>query len=575
VGRSNSFARLSLGGAAGIGAVLLTSLPAFAQNESAPPAEPGGGAEPAATEPAPLPPPPPASDEATGTEFKPRFVLETGRTPNRPPDKDELRFQLHGEYQVRGSLLSDLPLRSFGTTPGTSTLGQTQRLYHWMRFTPRLTYRDKLTVIGQLDVPRGLIAGQETRHVDSAERPLDDRQPLQIDPRWLYLEYMSPIGLFRVGQQPSHWGMGILADDGDHPTLFGDYYGGSIVERIAYATKPAGKSSPFTVAIAGDLVFKDATADLTDKDRAFQGVLAAFYGDEHDNTIGFYGVYRHQQREAESLPGITFDETLKVWVFDSAGKFNAKIPGVQGHVFGEYEIAYLLGDTSYVRTLTQAANNEREDIRALGAALRLGAVTTTGSGNDRYGDFAATLEWGWAQGDADPNDGVNHRFRFDPNHNVGLILFDEVLNWKTARAASIAEDNGLLARPAAGSDLLPSNGSVFGATYLYPTVVVRPVRQLDLKLGAVIAQTTADFVDPVRVATGGEYVNYDGGDAKSHDLGVELDGGFEYRLPLDYDMTLQLGAQGGVFFPGNAFADGSGQKIDNQYLGVARFGIQY
>jgi len=303
--------------------------------------------------------------------------------------------------------------------------------------------------------------------------------------------------------------------------------------------------------------------------------LAAFYGDEHDNTIGFYGVYRHQQREAESLPGITFDETLKVWVFDSAGKFNAKIPGVQGHVFGEYEIAYLLGDTSYVRTLTQAANNEREDIRALGAALRLGAVTTTGSGNDRYGDFAATLEWGWAQGDADPNDGVNHRFRFDPNHNVGLILFDEVLNWKTARAASIAEDNGLLARPAAGSDLLPSNGSVFGATYLYPTVVVRPVRQLDLKLGAVIAQTTADFVDPVRVATGGEYVNYDGGDAKSHDLGVELDGGFEYRLPLDYDMTLQLGAQGGVCFPGNAFADGSGQKIDNQYLGVARFGIQY
>lgn len=522
-----------------------------------------------------MPPPPPASDEATGTEFKPRFVLETGRVEPRPPDKDELRFQIHGEYQVRGYVLSDLPLRPFGPAPGTGSLGQTERLYHWLRFTPRLTYRESLKVIGQLDVPRGMIAGQEPAHVGAAESPFEEQQPLKIEPRWLYLEYLSPIGLFRAGQQPSHWGMGILANDGDHPSLFGDYFGGSIAERILFATKPLGKESPLNVAIAGDIVFKDATADLVDEDRAFQGVLAAFYQDKQDNMLGFYGVYRYQNREQEGVASRPFDETLKVWVFDSSGKFNAKIPGVQGHVFGEYEVAYLHGDTNYVRTLAQAAANEREDIRALGAAIRLGAVTTEGSGDDRYGDFAASLEWGWAQGDADPNDGVNRRFRFDPNHNVGLILFDEVLAWKSARAASIAQDEGLLGRPAAGSDLLPSNGSVFGATYLNPTIVFRPVRQLDLKLGAVIAQSTADFVDPVRVSTNGTFENYDGGDPRSHDLGVELDGGFEYRLGLDYDMTLELGAQGGVFFPGNAFADAAGNKMDNQYLGVARLGLQY
>ena len=43
----------------------------------------------------------------------------------------------------------------------------------------------------------------------------------------------------------------------------------------------------------------------------------------------------------------------------------------------------------------------------------------------------------------------------------------------------------------------------------------------------------------------------------------------------DYDMTLQLGAQGGVFFPGNAFADAAGNKMDKQYLGVAKLGLQY
>lgn len=523
----------------------------------------------------PVPPPPPPSDEAAGTEFKPRFLLETGRVPVAPPDPEQLRVQLHGEYQVRGTLLSDLALRPFGNDPSTSKLGQTARVEHWLRFTPRVSYRDTLTLIGQLDVPTGFFAGQETQHVDSAERPYDERQPLGIEPRWLYLEYLSPIGLFRVGQQPSHWGMGMLANDGDHPSLFGDYHGGSITERIAFATKPAGKESPFTVAVAGDLVFKDQTADLTGDDQAFQGVLAAFYADKHDNMLGFYGVYRHQRRTRESLAGREFDETLRVWALDSSGRFNAKIPGINGHVFGEYEIAYLLGDTSYVRTISQTRNNDREDIRALGAAARLGAVTTSGSGDQRWGNFVASLEWGWTSGDANPNDGVSRRFRFDPNHNVGLILFDEVLAWKTARAASIAEDPGLTARPPAGSDFLPSNGAVFGATYLNPTVVFRPTRPLDLKLGAVIAQTTADFVDPVQVATDGKYRNYDGGDPRSHDLGVELDLGVEYRLALDYDMKLELGAQAGAFFPGNAFADAAGDKLGKQYLAALRLGLQY
>ena len=83
------------------------------------------------------------------------------------------------------------------------------------------------------------------------------------------------------------------------------------------------------------------------------------------------------------------------------------------------------------------------------------------------------------------------------------------------------------------------------------------------------------MVDPVQVATTGRFRNWDGGDPKSHDLGVEIDLGTEYRMPLDYGMTLELGAQGGVFFPGNAFADGDGHKMDKQYLGVGRLGLQY
>ncbi len=550
--------------AAALGSVVVWSQAAVAQ--------PAPAAAPAEGRPVP-PPPPPPSDEAAGTGFKPAFVLDTGRTPLSPPDPEKLRFQVHGQYQFRVMGLSDLPLTPFGLVPDTDHLGQTTRVLHWLRITPRLTVGRKIAVTGQIDVPYGFFAGQETSHVDAAETPYNVRQPLHIAPRWLYLDWMNPVGLVRVGQQPSHWGMGIIANDGDHPRTFGDYHGGSIVERVLLGVRPAGNDSPFNVAVAGDLVFKDPNADLVDGDHAFQGVLAAFYQNRNDNMLGFYGVYRHQTRDAAGLTDFT--EKLDVWALDSAGHFNAKIPGSQGHVFGEYEVAYLFGRTNFVRTVQQTTNNEDESLRQLGAATRLGAVLTAGKGDERWGSFVGSLEWGWASGDADPNDGTTKRFTFDPNHTVGLILFNEVMAWKTARAASIAQDPALVARPNPGTDLVPSNGGVFGATYLYPTVIVRPVRQLDLKAGAVIAQSTADFVDPVQVGTTGRFRNYNGGSATSHDLGLELDTGVEYRLALDNDMTLQLGAQGGMFFPGGAFTDAAGNKMANQYIGVGRLGLQY
>jgi hypothetical protein len=522
----------------------------------------------------PVPPPPPPSDEAAGTAFNDGLVLDTGRTAVTPAEPGTLRFQVHGQYQARLTGLSNLPLEPYENNPATASLGQTARLYHWLRITPRLQIGKSLEVIGQIDVPRGFILGQDTRDVGAAREPLNETQPLKVAPRWLYVNWMTPIGLFRVGQQPSDWGMGILANDGDHPTLFGDYRGGSIVERVLYATRPAGRDSPFNVAVAGDLVFKDPNADLTNDDVAWQGVLAAFYENKHQDMVGVYGVYRDQHRDAAGV-GTPFTERTRVGVVDSAGKFNAKIPGGTGHVFGSYEVAYVFGKTSYVRTLSETVNNQEESVSQLGAAARLGAVTTSGQGDHRWGSFVASIEWGWASGDADPNDGTQRRFTFDPNHNVGLILFNEALAWKTARAATIAEDPALSARPMPGTDLLPSNGGIFGATYLYPTVVVRPMPQLDLKAGAVIAQTTADFVDPVALGVQGRFQNYDGGNPLGHGLGLELDAGFEYRLALDYNMTLQLGAEGGVFFPGDAFANQAGDLMANQYIGVGRLGLQY
>jgi hypothetical protein len=122
---------------------------------------------------------------------------------------------------------------------------------------------------------------------------------------------------------------------------------------------------------------------------------------------------------------------------------------------------------------------------------------------------------------------------------------------------------------------LPSNGGVFGAQYINPTFLFRPRRWWDVKAGMVIAQSTADVVDPLRIVTQGAYVNYRGGDPHRHDLGEEVDVGTEVRVPLEHQLTLQLGAQGGVLFPGGALADAMNAGMKTPWLGMLRAGLQF
>ncbi|MEJ7727912.1 MAG: hypothetical protein WKG00_01725 [Polyangiaceae bacterium] len=548
----------------------------------------------AAPPPAATPGPPP--DDPTG--FEERLVFDTGRIAVAPPAADRIAVDVHGEYQLRYRAHNDLRLQPPQLDPSANTLGLNQYVYHWLRITPRLRYRDKIQIVGQIDIPRGMIFGDTTQYVDRVRDSLSEERWYEVQPRYLYLEYQAPFGLFRIGQQGSHWGMGLLANDGDHPTLFGDYQRGSLVDRVLFATTPMGRGTPLTIAIAGDLVFEDNTADLIDGDdpdfdddddvgnRALQGVLAVLWRTK-PAEIGIYGVLRKQDTERESVPGSAsnasltpFQDGLTVGVLDLSGKFNAPVGGAEAFVYGEFEWAFIFGSSNALRSapgsvINARAERESERVRTFGGAVTLGAVKVTGTGKERFGRVVGEVEWGYASGDADPYDGTTRRFTFDPNHNVGLVLFDHVMAWKTARSATIAQDPRIVNRATPGLQLLPSKGGVFGATYLNPRVIVRPWHWMDLKAGAVIAQTTADLVDPYQAGALGSYRNYDGGDPERHDLGVELDAGVEGRIALDGVTTVQVGAEGGVLFTGHAFDDDAGNGLGKQYAGQLELGLQY
>jgi hypothetical protein len=515
---------------------------------------------------------------ADDSAFIDRLVLDTGRFSAPEARETSTNFSVHGEYQLRFRAYSDLPLQQpIGAAPGVSEdLGSNYHLYHWLRIKPVFQYQKAFKVVGEIDIPRGMIVGDTTDQVGAATDPLDEERWYDVFPRQLYMQYLTPIGLLRIGHQTSHWGMGILANDGDHPTLFGDVKRGAIVERLLFATRPGGADHPLAVALGGDFVFEDSRADALDnEDRALQAIAAVRW-DTPGFELGVYGVFRHQERDAESVDALTpFTEELTVGVADIAGKFNYPIAGNDAYLFGEFEFAFIAGTTNFVRNIVLTREGEEEEIRSFGGAGRLGIVKEGFCSDERYGELVVTMEYGYASGDADPYDGVTKRFTFVEQHNVGLVLFDHVLAWKTARAATVAGDPGVVARPAPGLDFLPSQGGVFGASYFNPTFVVRPRHWLDLKGGVVIAQATADFVDPFHAGALGDYANYDGGDERNTDLGVELDAGADARIPISDWVKLQLGIEGGLLFPGGAFDDAVGNKLPKQYLLNSKVGLQF
>ncbi|MAT27157.1 MAG: hypothetical protein CMN29_19765 [Sandaracinus sp.] len=473
---------------------------------------------------------------------------------------------LHGEYRFRLHLMNDLPLQTQERTGFPDELGQNLWATNWLRLTGRLDFAGgRLALVGQIDLLDGMLFGDETVGVDAAARPRDGRTAFDasgVDPRWLYLEWTSPIGLFRAGLQPSHWGLGLLANDGAHEPVFGDYRYGNRNLRMLFATRPLGASVPFNVVLAGDLVYRDPIADLTDGERALQAVLALLYG-EPERGVGAYVVYRSQRSEVDGSGAIPsqFDDELDVWIVDLFFRWDVEDPS-GGRLFAAFEGLYIHGDT----TLTRTAERSTFDVRQWTWAAQLGRESDA---------FDLVLEVGYTSGDSNPEDGTQRRATMHPDPRIGLLLFPEVLAWNTARSSTLAQSELLTGRPSPGSDLLPTDGGVSGATYLFQYALIHPKDWLDLRVGWIWARATSDVVDPYRARAESSLVNYRGGDPSSRDLGLELDAALLFHVLLPKDIEVTAGVEGAVFVPGHAFDDAAGNRMDTMGLVRLRAGLEF
>ena len=437
--------------------------------------------------------------------------------------KDKFTLDLEGYYRARGHIFANL------FNPA-SEARDARYMEHALRLRPVVNYKDLAKLIFQVDALPGVVWGDNESLASTAVFAGDptstnrDGQPqssIQLTRVWT--EFAVPIGNVRVGRMGSHWGMGLLANDGNgFRNTFGEARYGNTFDRVLFATKPIalaqaitgkdGKDVPLVLAVAVDrlvedplIQFKgynceagiydddpdfDARCDVngdgrTDQDHGFtddnytaenrgqdwwasqdddvmEMIYALIYQGEGikigplygDLTAGGYVIHRIQN-ETDS----------DVLVVD--GYIKALLSGLAV----EAEVVSITGGTRGIAlpgayNLDPEADPLEKQASILGYVARLGYV--------RPG-WKLMFESGYASGDDDVSDAKFTGRPLHPDHNVGLLLYEEVLARVTRQIWTESADG------------LWSNGGVYNSRYIFPTATLTPLDNWEIIGGFLMA----------------------------------------------------------------------------------------
>ncbi|MEE2830138.1 MAG: hypothetical protein VX498_13190 [Myxococcota bacterium] len=323
-----------------------------------------------------------------------------------------------------------------------------------------------------------------------------------IQVKRLWIEWKTAFGLLRIGRQPSNWGLGLLANDGNgFKNDFGDAYDGATYDRIIFATQPialvkgiaglSGKEpaksefdSSVIVAVGFDKLVESSSVTfrqrLTDdpalSDENAQGAAGIrqspiWLSDRGDDVLEMIYVLMFK-REDWKVGDDLMDLTVGTyWVnrWQAETQSNVWIPDVYIRwalkgLFFEGELYHIFGKTQAIAP--DFDKTTTADIT--GFAWRFGY--------DRPA-FTGLFEMGYASGD----DAIlDERFTGRPLHrdyNVGLILYEQVLAQRTVeKFVGDPDTQGLW-----------SNGGVYNSTYINPRLKIRPNDFLEFRLGFLMA----------------------------------------------------------------------------------------
>lgn len=471
------------------------------------------------------------------------------------PAADDWKFDLDGYYRARGYAFGGLfPQKQAG-----------RYMQQRLRLEPGLNYQDVAKFHMQADIFDDAVWGDNESlastalfAADPSTTDSEGQQQPSIKVKRAWVEFDVPVGLLRVGRQPSEWGLGILTNGGDgFDDTFGENHTGSTYDRVLFATRP--------IAIAQAAMGHDDTHiplyAAVGVDRLVEDPLIQYYGYKCVGNIaqGEPGYDARCDSDGDGVTDLNHDYTDDSrtdsnrgsdWWVDNADDvlemiyvlvYDGKGVNLFGHdgdlTAGTYWVNRRQKETASNVWIADAylhlgwqglvAEGEAVTIRGSTNAIALPGAFDTSASNplhktaDIWGyvgrlgyerpSWTVMMESGYASGDDDPADARFTGRPLHPDFNVGLLLYEEVLARVTA--AHWGE---------AGRGLW-SQGGVYNSRYVFPNLRYRPVKNWEI-IGAYLqawpdkpdgAIIQCARFDSVECATNG---------ATARDIGWEIDG---------------------------------------------------
>lgn len=341
----------------------------------------------------------------------------------------------------------------------------------------------------------------------------DSTSPLSDFTVWrAWGDVHTPIGRFRFGRMPLHWGRGIWQNDGltTNP-FFSDY--GDTADRMQWEYLI---QEQFFLQLAGD-VNSEGFLNAVDDTSAYNAVLA--YRSEQV-VAGLNMQLAHTVDKFDD----TADTKFNLFTADLALDANMGKLNVSAEAVGQF------GGGS----LSNGLNNV--SVTAFGATL---------AAQLDLDPWRVAVEGGMASGDGNDADAKLKTFTFDRDYSVGLMMFE--LPMPTLQAAAATDDNGNRSH-----EVALTGNAISNALYFRPSVTRSLIDGLDLEASFLGARTAKV---PDRFQTRRSY-------------GMELGLGIKYTGIEHFETGLQFG----TFLPGTFYRDYADDLYEN--FDAPAFGTQ-
>lgn len=380
----------------------------------------------------------------------------------------------------------------------------------------------------------------------STQVPPDDRNSFtdSVAVKRAWGEVTTPLGRIMFGRMQSHWGLGLLANGGNG--IDSDY--GDVADRIMWAARYLGAIAAVGMDFAGEGPTSNAIFehqgqpyDLGQLDDVNQYVAVLGYKPPEDEQIarlraglpafagGVYYVFRNQVLSGEGTDSLGNQDNITLvqrdaWAHIIDGWFQFRLERFRAEIEGVVIVGGILN------TSPSAFAEENFDILQGGLTAQL-EYTLLGHPTVQSNRLRVGIEGGYASGDPNEEglsprqglivqegvpgtDGLRtlSRFNFDPDYNIDLILFEQIL------------------------------GRVAGAHY------VRPWVDYTLALGIGRSKKHLTFRLDTIYSRASEFVSTRSNDPN---LGIEIDLAVMLETADNFVAKLQYG----VFIPFGAFED--------------------